>query len=103
MVHSFVKFYADSIQILYGSIFRKDVCFLIQTILFLVQILDNYNCNRFSKCYLVDIGNNAWIIHHTHSIGEIRQQVKKCLLKGNQHVCSFHSIILFFLVLLSIR
>ena len=66
---------------------------------FLVQFLDN-NCNRLSKCYLVDIGNNAWIIHHTHSIGERGQQVKKCLLKGkktmNPHVCNFHCIILFF-------
>ena len=44
---------------------------------FFVHILDNYNCNRFSKSYLVDIGNNAWIIHHTHSNEESGQQVKK--------------------------
>ena len=85
VVHFCSFFYADTLQILCGSIFGKHV-FLTQIIwFFLVQILDNYNCNRFSKCYLVGIGNNAWIIHHTHSNGDRGQQVKKCLLKGNKN------------------
>ena len=33
-------------------------CFFLNSNNFLVQILDNYNCSKFSKHYLVDIGNN---------------------------------------------
>ena len=54
-LHFLCRFYVDFmwIHIQKGFFFFNSNHFVF------VQILDNYNCNGFSKCYLVNIGNNA--------------------------------------------
>ena len=59
-MHFLLVFLFGYIRILCGLIFGKHVF-----LKFLAQIVDNYSCNRLSKCNLVEAGHIARIFNYT--------------------------------------